>query len=1001
MEVTYVQIKKLTIYGYGKLENKTFSIDSSIHVFYGENEAGKSTIMSFIHSILFGFPTKQQSELRYEPKMQHKYGGTLEVLFPKHGLAIIERVKGKATGDVTVTLEDGTRGQEALLESLLLGVDKGIYQSIFSFNLHGLQNIQQMKGEELGRFLFSTGAVGSDVLLKVENELQKELDTRFKPSGKKPLLNEKLEVIKEKYKDLKRIEKENSMYEEVQTRKTQLISINEEFEEELLKENEETRQLEEWIKINPLVLEKYHIEDKLKEYVQVAFPKDGLSRWETIKERLLSIEAKIEYFEKKIAELEKDRKQHSVHEDILNAKKEILTAAEKGPLLEQLQQQYHKLHNKCTLVEEEISILKEKLHLSIDDTKIADSNTSIFMKEQCANAASKQRRLYDQKEELDIRLKEEQALLESLEQRIKEQKAKLLSSEERSAIEARLKKKEQSSWNQDKAKIIERELNQLKDQMIGVKKRSKNQTVYTSIIVTLCLLVTAVALFIQQWIMLILGTSFGMISFLFFLNGRKQAREELEKYQKQLRLIKAERDELLDSNGQNNEWSLLDEKRWNEDSSLREQYGQLQYKLEQQNENYEKVLQGFERWEAEYLNHQQVLRNLANELQLPYENARKQIFDAFLLVEQWKGKVRERDSLGKEIHSISKEKNQIIGSITQLFHQFISQEDDTIANKCYRLRNVIEEEEAKQKMLEDNKRKQGDLKEELETYQIESRHLLHEKERLFSLANVEEEEDFRIKASIDLERKQLEEKATSLDLQLSMSIITKDKYAIYQNIYKPEDQLLKKEEKRNNLKTQIQKNIEELASIQLDIKQMESGGIYTDSLHTFKQLEAEFADSVKEWGKYAVAKQLLSRTVEQYKEKQLPIMLQQAEENLAFLTEGKYIRILPKEEGTGFIVESMDHVFFEAKELSQGTTEQLYLAIRVALAQTFYQKYSFPFIIDDSFVNFDEKRTSKVIQLLKTCKNNQLIFFTCHRHLLSNFLEESVHVLPSQEIKTS
>ena len=33
-----------------------------------------------------------------------------------------------------------------------------------------------MKGEEFGRFLFSTGVIGSDGLVKAENELNKELD---------------------------------------------------------------------------------------------------------------------------------------------------------------------------------------------------------------------------------------------------------------------------------------------------------------------------------------------------------------------------------------------------------------------------------------------------------------------------------------------------------------------------------------------------------------------------------------------------------------------------------------------------------------------------------------------------------------------------------------------------------------------------------------------------------------------------------------------------------
>ena len=83
------------IWTFGKYEKRDLY---DFQVFYGENEAGKSTIMAFIHGILFGFPTKQLSEFRYEPK-NVKYGGKLRVFLEGHGLVSIERVKGKAAGD--------------------------------------------------------------------------------------------------------------------------------------------------------------------------------------------------------------------------------------------------------------------------------------------------------------------------------------------------------------------------------------------------------------------------------------------------------------------------------------------------------------------------------------------------------------------------------------------------------------------------------------------------------------------------------------------------------------------------------------------------------------------------------------------------------------------------------------------------------------------------------------------------------------------------------------
>ncbi|MDX5475155.1 MAG: AAA family ATPase, partial [Bacillaceae bacterium] len=127
-----MRIKSLHIYGFGKLQNlKLDLLSPSIHVFYGENEAGKSTIMAFIHSMLFGFPTKNQSELRYEPKAGYQYGGSLTLETKEHGIVRVERVSGKATGEVTVFYEDGTTSNST--ELLLKGMEKTLYKGVFSF----------------------------------------------------------------------------------------------------------------------------------------------------------------------------------------------------------------------------------------------------------------------------------------------------------------------------------------------------------------------------------------------------------------------------------------------------------------------------------------------------------------------------------------------------------------------------------------------------------------------------------------------------------------------------------------------------------------------------------------------------------------------------------------------------------------------------------------------------------------------------------------------------
>lgn len=178
-------IKKIHIYGYGKLVDRAIDLTNGLHVIYGENEAGKSTIMSFIHSVLFGFPAKNHHENRYEPRNGMKYGGKIEVELIKGETLIIERIHGKSAGDVTLFFEDGTKGGEDELTDLLYGLNKRIYTSIFSFGLQGLQDIQGLNSNELNHYLFSSSVLGNDGILELENKINKDMESLFKPGGKK------------------------------------------------------------------------------------------------------------------------------------------------------------------------------------------------------------------------------------------------------------------------------------------------------------------------------------------------------------------------------------------------------------------------------------------------------------------------------------------------------------------------------------------------------------------------------------------------------------------------------------------------------------------------------------------------------------------------------------------------------------------------------------------------------------------------------------------------
>ena len=58
-----MRIETLYIDGFGHFTQRTFGpFDAPITIFDGENEAGKSTLLAFIRTVLYGFPTRGRNE---------------------------------------------------------------------------------------------------------------------------------------------------------------------------------------------------------------------------------------------------------------------------------------------------------------------------------------------------------------------------------------------------------------------------------------------------------------------------------------------------------------------------------------------------------------------------------------------------------------------------------------------------------------------------------------------------------------------------------------------------------------------------------------------------------------------------------------------------------------------------------------------------------------------------------------------------------------------------
>ena len=74
----------------------------------------------------------------------------------------------------------------------------------------------------------------------------------------------------------------------------------------------------------------------------------------------------------------------------------------------------------------------------------------------------------------------------------------------------------------------------------------------------------------------------------------------------------------------------------------------------------------------------------------------------------------------------------------------------------------------------------------------------------------------------------------------------------------------------------------------------------------------------------------------------------------------------------------------ESKVWSSGTGDQVYLAIRLAMALSFgEQMETLPIVLDDIFVRFDEERQKETLRfLMELGKEQQIFLFTCHERTM-------------------
>ena len=178
------------IAGFGSLVDwRHETLSNELNVFYGPNEAGKSTLLGFLRFALFGFRPGNTKDAKYPPAPGIRHGGSLFLDEEESGggAFTVERVAAAGRGGKKLRIEraSGEEVSEAELTRLLGHADRDLFNNVFAFSLTELQSFDSLTEKGVQDHIFSAGITGAGRSARdALDQIHKEADQLFKGRAK-------------------------------------------------------------------------------------------------------------------------------------------------------------------------------------------------------------------------------------------------------------------------------------------------------------------------------------------------------------------------------------------------------------------------------------------------------------------------------------------------------------------------------------------------------------------------------------------------------------------------------------------------------------------------------------------------------------------------------------------------------------------------------------------------------------------------------------------------
>ncbi len=209
------------------------------------------------------------------------------------------------------------------------------------------------------------------------------------------------------------------------------------------------------------------------------------------------------------------------------------------------------------------------------------------------------------------------------------------------------------------------------------------------------------------------------------------------------------------------------------------------------------------------------------------------------------------------------------------------------------------------------------------------------------------------------------------------------------------DQIIGLDARRSDLQTAR-------AEAQAELKRMDGSAVAAETALRAQETLASLRRDVERYVQLRLAHAVLQREIERYREANQSPVLERASRLFTRLTVGSFAGLQSDydEEGDPLLIGVRPNGRrLQVHEMSSGTRDQLYLALRLATVEEWVERSGpMPFIVDDILVNFDDDRARATLEVLAQFGGkNQVLLFTHHGRDRQHASELGIPVVDLEE----